>query len=616
MLIERPSPGAFEDSSSASNVSTDRSGSGWRSVVLAFLLGALLTGVGAWLLFRPDDEPLRVVRASVQVPAEHGAREMVVSRDGSRLIYVGRVGDRPQLVVRELHAYGTSLIPGTEGAAQPFFSPDGERVGFLAGERILAVSLAGGEISTLGEAPAGTAGAAWAPDGSLIVASPVTGGLLRVRPEADETVELTRPDPARDELAHGWPLVSPDGTRIVFTVARRDRATRIAVLSLDGAQPGEWVHLYPGTGRAQLLHDDTLVYQLDTELIAVAVDPDTLEVRGSPVTVLTGVAGSPTDHGGLGSSTFGVGGEGTLSYVAFHAGANDNRLVWVDRQGVVTPISERRARHRHPRVSRDGRRIAVAAGDAMLGGDVWIHDVDTDTRVRLTEKGSDNRAPVWSPDGGAVAFASNREGPQTIFRRSADGRDEAVGMTGGGDAQNPVSWSPVGRVLAFYRVVENGNRDIWTLDPGAEAVARLSTDANERSPALSPDARMLAYVSDETGRDAVHVRPYPRTDAGAVATFEGAVEPVWSRDARELFVWRGDRLMVTEVSTQSGDIVISAPTRLFERRFVRDTGSNLPNYDVGADGRFVMIAPADPPTAIRVVTGWGGEVRRQLDAVR
>ena len=612
-MIERPPSVPSDDSSSAT---TGPTAWGWRSIFLAFVLGAVATGVGMWLLLWPEDSPPRVVRTSIEVPPEHAAREAVLSPDGARLVHVGQVDGRPRLVLRELDTYATSVLAGTEGASQPFFSPDGTRIGFLADEEIRAVTLADGHVETLGDAPIGTAGVSWSPDGTLVVASPSTGGLTQLDPTDDETIELTRPDAGRDELTHGWPLVSTDGTRVVFTVARRDRATRLAVLSLDGSDAGEWTHLFPATGRAHRLDDHTLVYQLDSDLIALEVDPATLEARGSPVTVVAGVAGSATDHGGLGSSTFSVGGDGTLSYVPFHAGTNDNRLVWVDRQGRVTPISSRRARHRHPRLSPDGQLIAVAAGSPRLGGDVWIHDVATDTRRPLTERGSDNRAPVWSPDGRAVAFASNREGPQTIFRRSTTGQVDAIRVTGGGDAQNPASWSPVGRVLAFYRVLENGNRDIWTIAPDVEAEVYLATSANERSPALSPDGRLLAYVSDETGRDGVHVRPYPEGGDGAIATFEGAVEPVWSRDAGTLFVWRGDALVAVAVRVESDDVVFSEPEPLFERRFVRDPGSNLPNYDVGADGRFVMIEPADPPTAIRVVTGWTSEVRNLLNASR
>lgn len=579
--------------------------------IAAFVVGCATAGLATWMLTGAEREPQPVRRLSVQLPSAHGARDLAVSPDGARLAYVGQVDSRPRLFLRTLDSYAIAALAGTEGATRPFFSADGERIGFFAEGELRSVALVDGRISTLAQTRAGTMGAAWLAEGSLVMADLGSGGMVRLSSDGGAPVQLTVPDPARDERLHGWPVALPGGRGVVFTVTRQDHATRLAILDLESL---EWRHLYPATGRAQVVAGDLLVYQLDADLLALAFDPETLEIRGGPVTIGRGVAGSSTDYQGLGRAGFGAAVDGLLVYVAGDPSDVENRLVRVGRDGAVTALSDRRARHAHPRLSPDGRRLAFEISDTLQRGQVWVHDLDRDRRSAFTDEGADNRSPTWSPDGRTLVFASNRAGPQNIFERPSTGSGEAVRRTTSGSSENPVSWSTAGNVIAFYRVDEARGRDVWILTRDGEERPVLATPHNERSPALSPDGRFLAYVSDESGRDAVHVRRFPDVGEPPIVSLPEAVEPVWSPDARELFAWVDDRLLrIGRTESPEGD-AFEPPVVVFERRFVRDPGANLPNYDVGIDGAFVMVEPADAVTAIRVVTGVDAEVREHLKA--
>ena len=600
MLIERSASEPVEP------LDADRPRRRWGANLLWGLTGAAVvaaTGAG-WFLTREVATP-PVIRLAIELLATRAVDAAVVSPDGTTVAYVGHEGTRARLFVRRLDSFDDTELAGTEGATDPFFSPDGTHVGFFADGELRAVRLDDEQVTTLLEVPPGTAGADWAPDGSVIVASAATGGLLRIPAGGGEPERLTTPDPARDERAHGWPVVLPDGAAVLFAVTRVQRATRLAALSLDAAA-GErsWSHLLPVTGRAAVLSEGRLLYQLDTELLAVGFDSEALATHGAPRTIVDGVDGAQVPFGGLGRAGFSLSHTGTLVYFPVDESAGDNRLVWVSRHGSVEPLSDRRARHAHPRLSPDGRRVAVSVGEGLRGGDIWLHDVAADSRVPLTEGGGDNRAPVWSPDGRALAFASNRTGAQNIYVLTLEENAEPRRVAPARIAQNPAGWSRAPEdLLTYYTVFPGRDRDVWTTTLDGEMRRLLSTPFDERSPALSPDGRLLAYVSDETGRDGVHVRRMADLSGPPLASYAAATEPVWSRDGRELFMRVGTALMAAGVET-SGDaeIRLTEPIRLFERPMIRDAGGHLPNYDVSPDGqRFVMIERADPRTALRIV---------------
>ena len=577
--------------------------------------GLAIGGAVAWLAQRvpaPEPEPAPAIRFDISAPADREMLELALAPDGRGIAFVASAAsgrDRPQLFYRALHERDAVAVPGTDGARSPFFSPDGRSIGFFADDALRRVSLDDGADAVICDAPIGSAGGAWGADGTIVFAPLQGRGLLRVPAGGGTPVPLTALDGARQEVEHGWPTWLPDGTGILFTVARRDRDTRLAVWS---AEADAWAHLLPANGRPRYAAAGQLVYVLNGELLAAPFDAETLETSGTPTTVLDGIGGSVTGFSGLGDARFDLSRTGTLVYLP--PSPPDNVLVWVDRTGQATPAAPEPIadRHRTPRLSPDETRLAVVTRTGLLGHELWLQTLSDGARARLTTGGSDNRSPAWMPpDGRRLSFASNRLGPQNIFVANppADDADDndARRLFASALPQNPGAWSPDGRRLAYYEVTESG-RDVWVWSPDAEAVPVAATPSDERSPAWSPDGQWLAYVSNDEGMDTdmdeVYVQPYPPTGKRWRVSTAGGREPVWSRDGRELFFRRDAEMLAASVTVHEGALEVETPTRLFERPFDLDPGGHLPNYDVASDGRFLMLQRAERPRAVRVVLGW------------
>jgi serine/threonine-protein kinase len=282
-----------------------------------------------------------------------------------------------------------------------------------------------------------------------------------------------------------------------------------------------------------------------------------------------------------------------LAYVPGGAAAAQHSLVWVDRQGRTELAMEERGSYVWPRLSPDGKRIAVSRRGETGKVDVWILDLVRATRSRLTVEAG-NILPVWSPDGERVAFSSNRRGAGgvDVYWKAAHGRGNAERLLAGDHARFPRSFSPDGRTLAITEYHSELLRNILLLhlDGPAEPVSLLATRFDEYSPMISPDGRWLAYVSDESGRDEVYVQPFPEGAGRWTISTGGGREPVWSPDGRELFYRRGNTVMAVAV-TATPAFQAGRPEVLFQGRFQQGVyGSH--GYDISPDGqRFLMVEP-------------------------
>jgi Tol biopolymer transport system component len=247
----------------------------------------------------------------------------------------------------------------------------------------------------------------------------------------------------------------------------------------------------------------------------------------------------------------------------------------------------------------------------LPGLDIWVLDIARDTMTRLTF-GDNNARPVWSPGGERIFFASTREeGTYQIFWKPADGSGDAKQLTTRGSCL-PTSVSSDGKTLIFHKRTEraNENRDILKLfvEGDREPEALVETPFDEHSGMLSPDDRWLAYVSNESGRDEVYVLPFTGPGGRILVSTDGGVEPMWSRDGRELFYRNGYKMMAVSVSTDP-ELALGKPTELFEKPYA--TRRSIPNYDVTADGEFVMVGiPSSEATQIHVVLNWFEELKR------
>ena len=564
---------------------------------VAWAVALLLAVLAAGALRRTEPPEPVVTEFAVTLPAgerltQATSRQLAFSPDASRLVYVAN----QQLYLREMDQLDAVPIRGTDvDPSGPFFSPDGQWVGFIEGEALKKVSLDGGPPLTVC-AVEGARGASWGADDRIVFADP--GGILRVSASGG-TPEVVIPLEPNERVAEAHVL--PGGQAILFSLGTLSslRHGQIVTQSLETGE--RKVHAAAG-GDPRYVPTGHLVYAVEETLVAAPFDLERLEVTGDPVPVLEDVR---RDYGAGNRAQATISASGSLAYVPGGARVNGT-LAWVDRGGGVTPFSERSGRYHQPRLSSDGSRVALVIG----GTDIWIHDVERDAQTRLTVEGR-NRWPIWSPDDQWIAFSSERGGSldRDLYRKRADSSGSAEILLERPFPQLSRSWSPDGKYLLYIAAEgTGGNLDIWALPMEGDRVPWkvLESPFFDNHPAVSPNGRWMAYQSDESGRNEVYVQAFPDGGRKWSISTGGGTTPRFSPSGRELFYRNGQELMAVEVETEPG-FEAQTPRSLFEASF------RLGQYDVAPDGqRFLFVVPVggSAPDQINVVLNWAEELKR------
>jgi len=431
----------------------------WRRAIPWSVAGliAIIAIVGFWILTRPEVRP--ITRLPLILPSDQqltGTSRHVValSPDGTRLVYTANA----QLYLRPMDQLEATPIRGTEGGSrEPFFSPDGQWVGFWVGGQLRKVSISGGAPVTLCEAQ-NPFGASWGQDDTIVFGQgqqgiwqvPATGGT----PEVLVTMDSTEGD-----FAHG-PQILPGGEAVLFTLNGQNVPWDQSQIVVQSLETGERRVLIEGGRDARYAPTGHLVYAQAGTLLAVPFDLTRLEVTGGPVPLVEGVMDAGNASG---AAHFKFSSLGSLVYVPGGTGAGQFRLVWVDRQGAVESMGAPPHGYRHPRLSPDGEQVAVSSGEEST--DIWVYDISRETLTRLTFEGI-NQQPLWTPDGKRVTWRSIRDGvPGNLFWKLADGTGAVERLTTSEFRQQPGSWSPDGQFLAFHQRPSTGSsptaRDIW-----------------------------------------------------------------------------------------------------------------------------------------------------------
>ena len=568
---------------------------------------AALTGLVIWFLKpTPPSDPHPVSRFTITLPpgdrlAALDTQALSLSPDGRRLVYVASRGGAQQLYLRGIDSLEATPIPGTEGASAPFFSPDGQWVGFFAESKLKKVSLGGGPSVTLcSTAGAQIPGGTWGTDGNIVFANGNLSNLAVVSESGGTPKQVTPLDIEKGEIAQRWPASLPGGKAVLFAGVGGATTLQISARVLA---TGERHDLISGGTHPTYAPTGHLIYAQAGTLMAVPFDSRRLEVTGSSFPVLEGVMQSvPT-----GMAQFTFSNNGVLSYIP---GSNQvgRRMVWLDRRGTEQPLAAPDRVYGYPRLSPDGRRVAIG-----LDGQIWIYDLTRGTLTRLTFQGSASN-PVWTPDGKRVAFQSTSGGPFNLYWQPADGSGPAERLTTGENRQAASSFSPDGQSLAYTETNPAAGMDIWILQMSdRKAHSFLKTPANEGGPQFSPDGRWLAYSSNESGRTEIYVQPYPGPGGKWQISTEGGAEPTWNPNGRELFYRSGAKMMAVDISTQPV-FTPGKPKMLFEGRYLT-TNAALPFYAVTSDGqRFLMVKTSEQQlaaTQINVVLNWFEELKRR-----
>jgi serine/threonine-protein kinase len=519
---------------------------------------------------------------------------IAVAPDGT-VAYVGQARYwRRQLYLRRPDRLEGVALPGTEGAASPFFAPDGRTVAFFADGQLKKVDLGSGVVRSLCDA--GPYGGAWLDDDTIVFSGPpFTNGLMRVAASGGSPEALSELLPS--EASHRWPTVSPSGRVVVFTT------TNTGGLGLEGPR---LVAQSLDTGMRELLPVDAtyavfapdgrrLLLVRGGKVMTALFDGATLAIIGSPAPLLEGIMQSSSGAAQLSGSA------SVLAYVPGEPAAR--RLVWVDREGRVEPIEAPPRLYVHPRLSPDQQKIAVLITEPR--SDVWIYDIPRGTLSPLTSEGG-SAYPIWTRDGSKIAYVSGREGePANVFWRPADRPGAEERLMTSDYPQVTEAFAPDGTLL----FVESGRMttgvDVLTLSPDGTTEPRpfLATPFNEMTPQISPSGRFVAYISDETGRRQVVVRSFPDEDVKIQVSAEGGSSAAWHGDERELYYLHGDVMMVADMETEP-TLRIGRPRELFRGQFEQIVGKN---WDVTPDGqRFLMVQSErrTAPTEIVVVWNW------------
>jgi len=535
-----------------------------------------------WRFIRPAPGSRVAVQIETLKPLREnsGWSNVAVSPDGRHLVYVVRdvLGD--YLVHRRLDQFVATPIPDSGGAREPFFSPDSQWVGFWAKGNLKKASLRGGNPVDLCEA-CGVPdiwGATWSPAGDEIIFARARS-LWRVPAKSGEATIVKQPEPGQS--GYGRPEFLPDGRAVLVEIRSGSGPGSYAIGLLDLESLELHTLLRPGTDPAYA-PSGHIIFARGDALYAVAFDARRRTVSGEPTLVLEGVSHR------VGAAQFSFSREGLLAYVEWSTPSSrmdDRSLVWVDREGTPTPLTERRDAFFYPRLSPDGTRVAVA-----IVGRIWIYEIETETWQLLTSDGYAN-SPVWAPGGERVVFTAGW-GPlwnYQPFSIPADFSGSAEQLLEHEFDVGPRSFSPSGQLIFVENhPAEQGNILMLPGDGGSPQYL-VRTDSNEQTPMVSPNGRWLAYSSDRSGVPEVFVEPFPGGGGRVQVSASGGTEPQWAPGGHELFYRNGAQMIAVPVTTESEFAIAGERQILFESdAYMRATGASA--YDVDRDGqRFLMV---------------------------
>jgi serine/threonine protein kinase/Tol biopolymer transport system component len=578
-----------------------------RAVVsgLAAVAIAAVAAIAAWNL-KPAPPAALEMRTEIITPPTSDPTSFALSPDGRQIVFVAS-GDGPsRLWLRRLDATSAQPLAGTEGATFPFWSPDSRSLGFFADAKLKRTDVAGGSPQTLANSI--PRGGTWSPDGTILFSPGNNSPLFRISASGGEPVAVTKVD---RQISHRFPQFLPGGRQFLFYApAATPEAAGIHLGSLDSPETqrlaaADAAGIYAANGWLLFIREGTLLAQ--------RLDLGRRELTGDPLTVADPVASN------VGAGAFSVSATGPVAYRSGEAG--QRQLVWFDRSG------KRLGAMGEPdmnalsvvRLSPDGRRVAVHR--VVQGNtDVWLLDAARTTR--LTFDANVDRFPIWSPDGSRIVFSANRKGQFDLYLKPSNGAGSEELLVEAPHADTPSDWSRDGRFLLYQNNDPQMLNDLWVLPMEGERkpFLFLKTNFEERRGQFSPDGHWVAYMSNESGRYEIYVRPFSGTPSGRAAggqwqvSTSGGMSPRWRLDGKELYYIALDgKLMAAPITAGGATIEPGTPVALFQMRIYG--GGTEPavgtQYDASADGRFLINTVLEDDTSpITLLQNWNPEAKR------
>ncbi|MBI4891708.1 MAG: serine/threonine-protein kinase [Acidobacteria bacterium] len=601
----------------------------WKVGTIICALAAAVALAIAWRATRPVERPLQRFGAALGPEAvAAGQTTAIISPDGKRLVYQARdTAGTTMLATRLVDQSKSSLITGTEDAVNPFFSPDGQWIGFFAEQKLKKIAVLGGAAIILCDAGGGARGASWAEDGNII-ANLDNSHFFRVSAAGGKPEPLAARPESRGERTRRWPQVLPGGEHVLYTAGRPDNAGNYEEADIDilNLKTGQVKVVQRGGYYGRYLPSGHIVYVRGGTLFALPFDINRMETRGAPVPVLDDLSSSP----GQGAGQFDFSANGTLVFLSGKGGVAKARLAWLDSAGKQQPFLIAGGQAANPRLSPDGKRLALS-----LGPDISVFDIQRDTFTRLTFNRTASWNPLWMPDGKHIIFTQRALNADFgIWWIRSDGAGQPEKLFGSTHSAVATSISPDGRRLLFYGAGRSNDIDIWTLpldlsDPEHPKPGKpepfLEAPGFQADAAFSPDGRWVAYCDAQGEFMQVFVRPFPGgPSAGKWQVSSSAARfPHWSRDGRHLFFFGlgNGRINYAPVSMKGEVFSADKQMQWSPVPVVRQT--NVITFDLAPDGKRVLALPAqeteageDKAPPVTVLLNFFDELKRRAPPIR
>ena len=585
---------------------------GWAAAGL-FLISTLVLGG----LYLNREQPRKQTMRFGTAPPEKTffTESFALSPDGQLLAFVtrGTAGDT-SLWIRPLASIDGRQLPGSEGAAFPFWSPDSRTIGFFAGGKLKRIEAAGGPTQALADVSSDPRGGTWSPDGTIIFSPHTTSPLMRV-PAAGGTVsELTKLDTEIGQTSHRWPSMLPDGKHILYYGrGGLPEVQGIYGTSVDSTQPKLIMASGVSGTFARVDSDEYLLFVRESTLMGQRFDPDRLELSGAAVPMVEDLLSFPGEVGPTAYAAVSAA-AGNLAYRT--GDQQTTKLVWYDRSGKdLETITEPGGYHELV-LSKDNSKVLFGRNDGRGPQDVFLQDLSRGNATRLTFDPATDNTAVLSPDETQVVFYSNRGGKNGFYRKAASGAgtDELVMTDASGSY--PDSWSPDGKYLMYERNGGSATKvDLWVLPMTGEPnpLVYLDTPFEEAHAQFSPNGRWVAYASNESGRPEVYIQSFPIGAGKWQISTAGGDQPQWRADGKELFYIAPDRSL-TAVSIADGTTMeVGRPVVLFQTLMpLSGITDDRNNYVPSKDGqRFLVNTLADTGNLqpLIMVLNWVNELK-------
>lgn len=566
------------------------------------LVTAILAVALTWAFLQWRRIPPPVVESTILPPdkfqLDSGSGNPAISPDGSRIAFVAGDGKSdPALFVRRLDSGVARLLPGTSGARYPFWSPDSRQIGFFAEAKLKTIDESGGAALALCDA-AQPRGGTWS--GGTIVFAPALGGLFAVPATGGTPTAVT--STGRGEALHLFPSFLPDGRHFLY-------------LAVGGARPAVYIGSIDGKERQRVLDSDAaasyappgyVMFMRGDSLVAQRIDPTSLKLTGTPLVVAQSVSVRGR------RPVFSVSATGVLAFQEGNA-FSATQLVWVDRQGKTLGELAPPALFYSPRLSHDGRRLAVDISAASTGfGDIWLYDLVRNVASRLTYDPANESGPVWSADDRDIIFFSGRNGSGgNLYRISSGGTGEEELLVDSPLTKLPTDVSRDGQWLLFINTA-TASLDLWLYSfHDKKSRPWLATPFAEAGSQFSPDGKWIVYQSNESGRSEIYVRSFPESREKWLVSNGGGSMPAWRGDGRELFYLSLDHKMMSVPIKLSPEFSSGTPVPLFEARILGHPA--LRQYDVASDGsRFVLnrLPTEEVSAPMTLVQNWTARLKK------